>query len=160
MAEPKIYLDTSAIVKRYLEEIGSDIVDKVYELAERGKAILISSIWNIGEVLGVFTKRSRDELTKKEFETYVVDFLLETLKLIKMNSFFFIPVLSHVLFDAFKLVLKYHIYEADALQIATSRLVNSDVFLSADQSLVNIAKNENIKAYNLEEEQDDIIKFL
>ena len=130
MAEFRIYLDTSAIVKRYLEEIGSDIIDKVYELAERGRVILISSAWNIGELLSVFTKKkkSRSELTKKEFEICVDNFLLETPKLVRMNSLFFIPIFSQVFFNVIKLVLKYHIYEADALQIATSRFINSDIF--------------------------------
>ena len=161
MAEFRIYLDTSAIAKRYLEETGSNVIDEVYELAEQGKVILMSSAWNIGEVLGVFTKRrSRGELTKKEFEVCVIDFLLETLKLVRMNSFFFIPIVSHVLLDAIKLVLKYYIYEADALQIATSRFVNSDIFLSADEGLVNIARKENTRAYNPEKEQGDILKLL
>ncbi|MEX0568451.1 MAG: type II toxin-antitoxin system VapC family toxin [Candidatus Njordarchaeota archaeon] len=154
MAEYRIYLDTSAIVKRYIEEKGSDTIDKIYELAERGDAVLIASVWNIGEVIGVFTKRrSRGDLTKTDFQACISNFLLETLKLIKMNSFFFIPIFSRVLFDTIKLVLKYYIYEADALQVSTAKSARADIFLSADESLVNIVKKENISAYNIEKEE-------
>jgi len=47
------YLDSSAIVKRYVLEPGSDVVAEVYEGALDGELILSFSAWNIGEVLGV-----------------------------------------------------------------------------------------------------------
>ena len=50
-----MYLDSSAIVKRYIIEPGSLAVDEVSHRAESREAIAAFSLWNIGEVLGFWT---------------------------------------------------------------------------------------------------------
>jgi len=46
----KVYLDSSALVKRYVSEPGTG-VDYVFDKGWAGEVSIISSIWNIGEVL-------------------------------------------------------------------------------------------------------------
>ncbi|MGC9149373.1 MAG: type II toxin-antitoxin system VapC family toxin, partial [Sulfolobales archaeon] len=53
------YLDTSAIVKRYVAEPGSEVVDEVFRDAYRGSAVISFSSWNIAEAAVVFDKYSR-----------------------------------------------------------------------------------------------------
>ncbi len=48
------YLDTSALVKRYVKEPGSEVVDKIYAKAYRGIAVIAISYWNIAEAAVVF----------------------------------------------------------------------------------------------------------
>ena len=48
-----VYLDSSAIVKRYVAEKGSKVIDKIYDKAENSQLKIVFSIWNIGEVIGV-----------------------------------------------------------------------------------------------------------
>ena len=55
----KIYLDSSALTKRYLYEAGSSAVDEIFRGAEAGDLVVAFSIWNIGEVLGVLDARRR-----------------------------------------------------------------------------------------------------
>ena len=50
------YLDTSALVKKYLEEPGSRIVDSLFEDAYTGVRTPVFSKWNLGEAAGVFDK--------------------------------------------------------------------------------------------------------
>jgi predicted nucleic acid-binding protein len=60
MREPRIYLDSSIVVKRYVEEPGSNTVKQVYRRAYAGEVKLVFSLWNVGEVLGAFDRaRSR-----------------------------------------------------------------------------------------------------
>jgi len=47
------YLDTSAIVKRYVSEAGSEVVDELFKYAYRGMKILSISYWNIAEIAAV-----------------------------------------------------------------------------------------------------------
>ncbi len=54
-----VYLDTSAIVKRYVAEEYSDLVDEVYEGAYRGAVRIGFSAWNVGEVAVVLDKYCR-----------------------------------------------------------------------------------------------------
>lgn len=44
----KIYLDTSARAKRYVQEKGTEILDLVFDLASP-EPLLVISFWNIGE---------------------------------------------------------------------------------------------------------------
>lgn len=46
-----IYLDSSAIVKRYIKEAGTEIMDLVFEDAEAGRIkIFLTADWKLGEV--------------------------------------------------------------------------------------------------------------
>ncbi|MEM4606535.1 MAG: type II toxin-antitoxin system VapC family toxin, partial [Thermofilaceae archaeon] len=82
----KVYLDSSAIVKRYVEERGSTIVRKVYREAYSGSATLTVSAWNIGEVLGVFNKyRRRGWLSEEGYTEALRTFASETSRLIKLG---------------------------------------------------------------------------
>lgn len=50
------YFDTSAIVKRYHKEIGSEILDKIFELKEHG---FVTSFWTILEFIVTFSVKAR-----------------------------------------------------------------------------------------------------
>lgn len=65
MAEKIVYLDSSATVKRYVEEPGSDDIRSLYESTYDGNVKLIFSIWNIDEVLGVLDKARTIDSAKK-----------------------------------------------------------------------------------------------
>jgi len=53
------YLDTSALVKRYVSGLGSDVVDEIFSNAYRGLNVLAFSYWNIAEAAVVFDKYGR-----------------------------------------------------------------------------------------------------
>ncbi|MGK0548032.1 type II toxin-antitoxin system VapC family toxin [Pyrobaculum arsenaticum] len=54
-----IYLDTSALVKRYVEEAGSGMVDDLFDAAYRGEEVLSASVFNIGEAASALDKKAR-----------------------------------------------------------------------------------------------------
>ncbi|MEZ0248393.1 MAG: hypothetical protein ABWJ97_03890 [Thermoproteus sp.] len=53
------YLDSSALVKRYVKERGSDVVAGLFRKAYGGDAAMAFSVYNIGEVLTAFDKAAR-----------------------------------------------------------------------------------------------------
>jgi len=55
----KLYLDTSATIKRYVVEPGTQTIDIIFDKAEAGELIISFSFWNIGEALGVLNERRR-----------------------------------------------------------------------------------------------------
>ncbi len=61
MTEKVIYLDSSAIIKRYVYENGSEIIRAQYHEAYLGNVLLSFNIWNIGEVIGIFDKAHRQK---------------------------------------------------------------------------------------------------
>ena len=151
----KIYLDSSAIVKRYVSEPGTSAVDFLFDRCWAGELVIATSIWNIGEVLGVFdTKRRRGWLTEKEFRRALGNFVEETRRLLRLKVLEVFPVMTPMLTETWSLILNEHVYEADALQIRTAIYSGSNVFLSADRELVDLASKYGIKAINIEKEAE------
>jgi predicted nucleic acid-binding protein len=83
----RLYLDTSAILKRYVTEPGTETTDIIYGKAETGELTITISLWNIGEALGVLDEKRRKRwLTEKEFEQTLKIFADELLKLIRLKT--------------------------------------------------------------------------
>lgn len=53
---------------------------------------------------------------------------------------------SRLLAESWLLVEKYHIYEADVLQIVSAKNLGADQLLSGDQRLVDISRKEEVNA--------------
>jgi predicted nucleic acid-binding protein len=143
----KVYLDSSAIVKRYVLEEGSGRAREVYLEALNGAATLHFSVWNVGEVLGALdTYYRRNWLISEDYEAARESFIAETVRLMKLGVVKVVPVRSKLLAESWPLVEKHHIYEADALQIVSAKNIGADKLLSGDQRLVDISNKEEINA--------------
>lgn len=141
-----VYLDSSAIVKRYVLEDGSDVVRDVYVRALNGELKLSFSIWNIGEVLEVLDKYlKREWLKSDDYKAAHEAFIAETIRLIRLEVAKVIAVKTRLLIDSWRLVEKYHIYEADALQIVSAKYIGADQFLSGDKKLVEVSRAEGLR---------------
>jgi len=137
------YLDTSALLKRYVEEPGSETVDDIYEDAYRGIKTLSFSYWNIAEAVVVFDKYARK--LGLDAKRMVRDMLRESMTLSRLHRLVVVSVSPPVLRTSIELVLKHHIYVADALQIASAKKVDSSTVVTGDRELVGIAETEGLK---------------
>ncbi len=137
-----VYLDSSAIVKRYIEEIGSDSVDLLYKsLEEKSEPTLIFSSWNLGEVFGAIdTRCRRGDIDEKSMMEALRLFSGETKKFVAMRRVNVLPTGSKVLTKTRSLILKYHVYQADALQLASATQAHAELFISADKKLMDYAR--------------------
>lgn len=150
----KPYLDSSVIVKRYVSEPGSSSVDLVFDKGEAGEICLATSIWNFGEVLGVLDEKlRRGWLSEDEFKTALENFASEMARMARLKVLEVVPVVTPILVDSWPLILRQHIYEADALQIQTCIYCGGDVFLSADKDLIDLAMKRGLKALDVEKER-------
>ena len=150
-------MDSSAILKRYLTEEGSELVDLLYRQAERGDITLGFSVWNIGEVIGVLDRYiTRDLLEKDEYQKTLGLFYRESEKHVKLGSLIIEPVDHGVLVNAWVLLVKYHIYVADALQLSTARRLEAEVFVSADTLLAGKAGQEKYHVITMDQELGNV----
>ncbi|RLE87795.1 MAG: PIN domain nuclease [Thermoprotei archaeon] len=137
-----VYLDSSAIVKRYILEPGSEIVSEVYYKALSGDLTISFSAWNIGEVLGVLDKyHRRGWLGREDYEKARYQFIGETVRLLKI-----IPVKTKLLIQTWSLIEKHHIYEADALQIVSAKYVKASKLYTGDKQVQEVAAKEGISS--------------
>lgn len=161
MRELRVYLDSSAIVKRYVKEVGSDSIKAVYKKTDASGALLTFSLWNIGEVLGILDSyMKRKWINADDFASALDAFAGETLRLAKLMMLEVVPLTFDLLSEAWKIVLQYHVYEADAIQIVTAKNLDAAIFLSADQKLLEVAAKENMNAINVELEEEKLLRML
>jgi predicted nucleic acid-binding protein len=142
-----VYLDSSAIVKRYVEEAGSEKVCELYDSTLAGELTLSFSVWNIGEVLGVLDKyRRRGWLGDGDYAAARTMFIGETVRLLKLRLLLFVPVHVRLLASAWELVEKHHIYKADALQIVSAKHANASEMYTGDEDLRRAAAAEGVRS--------------
>lgn len=140
MKEEIVYLDSSAIVKRYIEEPGSLEIRSVYRKAYAGEVVVSYSLWNVGEELEVFDHARRlERITEDDYYSVKRRFLNEIRRMLKLGIMIIVPVSFRILRGSWKILEKYHICVADALQIASAKSVNAKLFLTSDKKLYEIA---------------------
>ncbi|MCW4018921.1 MAG: type II toxin-antitoxin system VapC family toxin [Candidatus Bathyarchaeota archaeon] len=153
----KLYLDTSVVLKRYLAESGTEIADLLFDEAEAGELTITISMWNIGEVLGVFdTKHRQGWLKEKEFKMAQNNFAKELVKLIRLKAIEVTPIFGSVLAESWNVLMKYHIYEADALQMTTCRYGKNDALISNDEKLVEVSRKSGLQAFSITRDKEEI----
>jgi predicted nucleic acid-binding protein len=147
--EEVYFLDTSAIVKRYVLEPGSSLVDEVYSNAYRGLVRLALSYWNIAEAAVVFDKYERR--LGLNARRLLSSLLSESATLSRLRRLLVVGVSPSILRESVELVLKHHVYVADALQVASAKSIKSDRFVTGDGDLARIAKAEGLSTVYLGE---------
>jgi uncharacterized protein len=129
----KLFADTSALVKRYIEESGSDRVDELFFYAD---GIIISPVTRI-ELNSAFSRRLLDKsIDKKSSDMALSEFNkeLEFFKVIAFNN--------HVEDEAVTLIKKHGMKTLDAIQLSSVKLSDADSFITSDKRLYDIAIKE------------------
>ncbi len=142
----RVYLDTSALIKRYITEDGSQDIDKIFISAADSKDLIIISYWNIGEAATVFDKFSRK--SKSQQGTKLMNIMLDEFQeLARLQMINIVEVNQNYLKEAIRFVFKYHIYVSDAIQISTAKVEMADLFVSGDKILIKAASEEGMKTF-------------
>jgi uncharacterized protein len=147
----RLYLDSSAIVKRYIAEKGSESVAEIYQKSDAKEIGICFSMWNIGETVGVIDQyQRRGWITEEQFTSAIGGLAGETLRLMRIEALELLPVSSSELSDTWDLIRRYHIYQADAVQVVACARSKADKLVSADKTLLEIAEKEGIPSANVE----------
>ena len=137
----KLYFDTSALVKKYISETGSENADKLFLSASE---IYISIIGHVEAVSSFRRLLLEKEIKKKDYE------LLKSEIAQDFKYFNVIDVSSEIVYDAVKVIDKYQLKSLDSLHLAAALAVKTDIdyFISSDQKLLKAAENEGFKVIN------------
>ena len=140
MTEKVAYLDSSAIVKRYVYETGSEFIRAQYNDVYLGNVLLSFNVWNIGEVIGVFDRAHRQKrITNEQLDEVMDRFSNETARLKKIGRIRIITLSERLLESSWDVVIKHHTYVADALKITSAIEVGCNEFYTGDEKLHKLA---------------------
>lgn len=138
-----VYLDTSAYVKRYLNENNSDRIDSLFEDAYNKRIQITTSVLTIGEASIVFDKYSNRGIISNGYEFYE-DFMNEMRYLRMIDSMNVIDLNTDIMIQSGKMCIDKHRPLADVIHIVSS-LHNSDLFVTSDREQNKIARESNLK---------------
>jgi predicted nucleic acid-binding protein len=147
---PRYFLDTSALVKRYRPEQGTEMVDALF--ADGGSSRLISRLGIVETVSALALKVRMGELAIDDYQTARKRFLGE----ISQGGLHVATFVANHLRCAERLINQYatsrRIRTLDALQLSTALDLQQqglvDTFVCADQPLCEIASRENLATLN------------
>ncbi|MEG5045627.1 type II toxin-antitoxin system VapC family toxin [Microcoleus sp. B4-C1] len=145
------FLDTSALVKRYVPELGSNWIQSI-TVPTAANFLAISQITWV-EVCSAFSRRQREgTLSADEVDQLMGDFRTDF-----DNQYEVLEVDRTLIETAGALVMQNPLRAYDALQLASALRVQSTlvsvpdtqlVFVSADNRLLNIAHSEGLAIDN------------
>ena len=145
-----LYFDSSALVKRYAKEVGTELVEN---LCQKEVAIFISDI-ALAELGAAFARKLREgEITEDEYTVMLGDFKDDYL-----YEYFKVSISFEVLNLAVSLAKKRALRGYDAVQLASAVKVKEAVmtgehgakitFIVADKDLEEAARTEGFVTIN------------
>ncbi len=137
------FFDTSALVKRYHKEGGTDVIDRIFE-SDDG-VVVISSL-SIVEAISAFKRKvSIREITRNDLNVFISKFFSDVLK-----DFLVLELNEKHIPRAIKLVTERDLRTLDSLQLSIAidlKDVDS-VFVCSDSDLCTVAKREGLNVIN------------
>lgn len=145
------FFDSSALVKRYISEIGTSWILSITNSTASNHFAVVDISW--AEVLSAIGRRQREGNLSEER----VGFILRDVRRDFDNLFQMIEIDNNLIQRAGELVLQYPLRAYDAVQLASALQVRSLlaslpdiqlIFVSADDRLLNIAQTESLLIEN------------
>ena len=135
------FLDTSALVKRYHEEPGTDRVDEIIEGS--GNGVVVSALALVETVSAFRRKYNLGDFEEDEMLAIVGEFFRESLE-----AFVVVPFEESSTRFSFDLVLEDDLRTLDSLQLSaglvTSDQVDDLTFVTADEELATVASRRGL----------------
>ena len=143
-----LFFDTSALVKRYYDESGTEFVDSL--ITDDDTKVVLTSIAVIETVSAFRRKYNRDGISEGVLDDLLASFFEEAL-----SDFLILPTEESWFANSFELVLEDDLRTLDSLQLSAALSVSENVedfvFISADRELVSVAESKGLEAINPDE---------
>lgn len=132
------FFDTSAIVKIYHQEVGSEVILPLYK---GNDAIIISELGKVEFLSTIYKKFRNNEISLKTVDALRSRFFADS-----FDRFIVIPIVSSIVNAALDLIEKHgksnHLFSLDAMQVAIFSAIsdNNTTFVCADKRLTSFIK--------------------
>lgn len=132
------FIDTSALIKRYINEKGSNVVDSIFR---EGASIFVSEISKIEAISTIKRLLVTNNIDLANYSSIKRELLFD------FTLFNIIEHNNDILEMAIKMIEKYQLKTLDSIQLASclSQFSAIDFFVGSDKKLIKSAKNENMK---------------
>lgn len=136
----KTFFDSSAFVKRYIEEKGSQLVDDIcYKATE-----VCLSVICVPEIISALNRRLREKGLSHQNYLTIKQHLLDDVR-----DAVIINLTSSVIRNSTKLLESSQLRAMDALHIACALVWNADLFVSSDNQQLSAANKAGLKIQSI-----------
>jgi predicted nucleic acid-binding protein len=136
-----IFCDTSALIKKYIAETGSDKFEKILRKAE---TVLVSAITEI-ETISTFKRLLMEKaINEHEYNVVCGDFESD------FQYFTIISFDGEIAKNAIRAIETYQLKTLDSIQLGTAMYLKDEIdfFVVCDEKLIKAATKESIKTIN------------
>jgi len=150
---PSFYIDTSALLKRYNEEAGTEFINTLYEYIEKNNQYLFTSeLTDVEFASAVFRLTREQKLTRDTAIGIIYNFEIESD--IRLTN---IPFHDGIIYQAKSILSSHHLKSHDAIQLASAmeaRKYHDDLFFVADdEKLCKAAEQEGLPVLRPREQE-------
>ncbi len=131
-----VFFDSSALVKRYLEEPGSEKVERICLKT----AQIIVSIICLPEIISALNRRRREERVSLQEYTFIKERML-----LEFEDYLSCPLTPQVIASTVMILEKFSLRAMDAIHLASALEVSPRFFVSADVRQLEAAKTLKLK---------------
>ena len=139
----RIFCDTSALAKRYVQEPGSEELEKLF--SSIATEIFISTLAFVE-----FASAMGRKLRNKEIATAKVSETIKELEEDWFEVFVKIPLEDMLAEKAAFIALEHSLKGADAVHLASAQVIGAELFIASDNKLIRAAEKMGINSYNPE----------
>jgi predicted nucleic acid-binding protein len=154
----RVYFDTSAFVKIFIEEEASEEVERLVTLVRDKKIIMVISDWVINESIAVVdANNKKGKITTIETQQILSEMTDMIEGKIRYENLELFPIPERVLIGSRILIQDYHVAASDALHIFIAGAAGCEFFISADEKLIRQLTTGTYKlvtAYNVRNKHD------
>ncbi|MBA7678211.1 hypothetical protein ES703_86483 [subsurface metagenome] len=135
------FFDSSAIIKRYIKEIGSEIVD---DLIDRTETIIVGPLTSLECLSGIRRVLEEGKINNDSYIKYQKEIDYDLIDVIE------VPYNEELKAIVKEVIDKYQLKTLDAIQLAACLLQKNiiDIFICCDKRLNRAAEQEEIKVIN------------
>jgi len=137
----KIFLDTSALAKRYIQEPGSEELEDLFFTAATD--VFVSTL-----VFPEFAAALGRKIRYQEIAAEVAANAMKEFEQDWYNLFIKIDLTDTIASSASSLALKYPLKGADAVHLATAISAKTALFVVSDKQLLKVSGELDLKAYD------------
>ncbi|MBK6606545.1 MAG: type II toxin-antitoxin system VapC family toxin [Leptospiraceae bacterium] len=132
----KSFFDTSSLVKKYIDESGSDTVTELFQNSDE---VVLSPITRIEFQSALQRLVNSNILTQESYEIALAEFTQDS---VEYEFIKFDLTLEELVLTVIK---KYGLRSLDGIQLASAKMSNADQFVTSDTKLFEAAEKELTK---------------
>lgn len=136
----RVFFDTSAFVKRYIEEPGSE---RVIEICREAEHLLLSLIC-LPEMISTLNRLVREGKLSGDQYRQIKDLILDDFEDVEVCD-----ITTEVIGHTIGCLERNRLRAMDALHLGSALVVKPDIFVSSDQQQIEAARSEGLKAVEI-----------